>query len=61
MCVYAYVWPQVRRLIARNQLSPEDALKRVQAQMPMDEKLRLADVVLDNNGSEAELERQVNL
>uniref|UniRef100_A0A7S0S4B0 Dephospho-CoA kinase n=1 Tax=Chlamydomonas leiostraca TaxID=1034604 RepID=A0A7S0S4B0_9CHLO len=60
-CVLVYTdqGTQVRRLIARNQLTPEEALKRVNAQMAMDDKLARADEVVDNNGGQEELEKQV--
>lgn len=39
---------QISRLMAREGISREDALKRIAAQMPLDEKARRADRVLDN-------------
>jgi len=41
---------QLRRLIARNQLSEVDAKKRIEAQMPIAEKVKQATFVIDNNG-----------
>lgn len=42
---------QIGRLMAREGISREDALKRIAAQMPLDEKAKRADRVLDNSGS----------
>lgn len=43
---------QKRRLMDRNsQLTEEDALNRIASQMPLEEKVRKADVIIDNNGS----------
>ncbi len=41
---------QERRLMARDGLSAEQAGARIDAQMPLEEKMRRADVVIDNNG-----------
>ena len=43
----------------RDGLSREDAQARMDAQMPLDEKARMADYVIDNSGSPEETERQV--
>ncbi|MCL8207715.1 MAG: dephospho-CoA kinase [Actinomycetia bacterium] len=57
--VYAAREQQVARLMARNGLTEEEAVRRVASQMPLDEKLRYAHVVLDNRGTPEDLERQV--
>ena len=41
----------ISRLSVRNALSREESLKRIQAQMPQDERLKFADVVIENNGN----------
>ncbi|MEH7248773.1 dephospho-CoA kinase [Neobacillus niacini] len=41
---------QLQRLMERNDLSFEEAEARVNSQMPLDEKVALADAVIDNNG-----------
>jgi dephospho-CoA kinase len=51
---------QLQRLMERNQLSKEEAEARVNSQMPLSEKIALADVVIDNNGSIEETNRQLN-
>src|SRR5207253_4224575 len=42
---------QVRRLMQRNTLSEHDALKRIRAQMPLAEKIKLADYVIDGTAT----------
>jgi dephospho-CoA kinase len=50
---------QFRRLIERGGLTAEQARQRIEAQMPLDEKRALADDVIDNRGSLADTQRQV--
>ena len=42
---------QIERLIKRDNISEEDAIKRIESQMDLDEKARRADVVIDNRHS----------
>lgn len=50
---------QISRLMERNKLTKTDAQARMASQMPLHEKVRRADVVIDNAGSLAETEQQV--
>jgi dephospho-CoA kinase len=50
---------QIARLVARG-MDEADARARLAAQMPLAEKSEVADVVLDNEGTLDELERQVD-
>jgi dephospho-CoA kinase len=50
---------QRQRLAQRDQLDRTAAQKHIDAQMSLEEKRRLADYVIENNGSLADLERQV--
>lgn len=50
---------QLTRLMARDGLSREAASRRIDSQMPMEEKRLLGKVVIDNRGSREELEAQV--
>jgi dephospho-CoA kinase len=50
---------QLARLMARNKMSEEEALARVQAQSPVSAKLALVDEVIENGGTLAETQRQV--
>lgn len=54
--VYSDRETQIRRLIKRNNLTIEDAEKRVNSQMPIEEKRKLADFIIDNCGSFEDLE-----
>ncbi|MBM4261142.1 MAG: dephospho-CoA kinase [Deltaproteobacteria bacterium] len=51
---------QRRRVEQRDNVSSEAAQKIIDAQMSLDEKRKLADYTIENNGSLAELERQVH-
>jgi dephospho-CoA kinase len=50
---------QIRRLMTRNGVSKEDAEKRLKIQMPISEKISLADIVIDNEGNIPETEKRV--
>ncbi|BBW95303.1 dephospho-CoA kinase [Geobacillus icigianus] len=50
---------QLRRLMARNGFTKEEALARIRAQWPLAEKVKRADAVLDNNGTIEETRRQL--
>ena len=47
------------RLMKRNGYSETEALARIHAQLPIDEKRSLAQVVIDNNGSPEATRAQV--
>ncbi len=42
---------QIKRLMERNHYTREEAVKRIDSQMSLDEKAQRADVVIDNSGS----------
>lgn len=42
---------QLERLLKRDHLNKVDALKRIRAQLPIEEKVKKADAVIDNQGS----------
>ena len=50
---------QLSRLMARNDLSQEEAEKRIAAQLSLREKRKRADVLIDNNGSLEETRQQI--
>mgnify|MGYP001179464949 FL=1 len=50
---------QLERLRARSGLTREEALRRINAQPPQGEKVRRADVVIDNSGGIEDTRRQV--
>lgn len=49
--VYVNDEVQLMRLMARNKFTSDEAKSRISSQMPLKEKVLLADYVLDNNGS----------
>lgn len=51
LLVYVEKDVQLQRLMERNQLTMEEALARIQSQMPIEDKRKLADKVIYNNGS----------
>jgi dephospho-CoA kinase len=57
--VWAPAAAQIERQVARDGATRAHAEERMRAQLPIDEKRRLADHVIDNSGSLAETERQV--
>jgi dephospho-CoA kinase len=50
---------QISRLMTRNGISKEEAGKRLKSQMPISEKIELADIIIDNKGSITETEKRV--
>ncbi len=58
--VYVDAAAQLHRLMVRNKLSEATARERMAAQMPLYEKRRRADVVIDNNGTVRETRAQAD-
>ena len=56
-----YVTPdiQLERLMARNNLSEEEALKRINSQLPLEEKKKRADFLFDNCNSQETTRQEV--
>jgi dephospho-CoA kinase len=50
---------QMQRLMVRNGLSRDDALKRINAQMPLDQKRSFATYIIENDKKIANTEKQV--
>lgn len=59
LLVYVDEATQLARLMHRNDLTKEDALVRINSQMPLKEKRVLADEVINNNGTIAETKEQL--
>lgn len=51
LLVYVEKDVQLQRLMERNQLTKQEALARIRSQMPIEDKRKLADKVINNNGS----------
>ena len=56
LMVYSDRETQISRLIKRNNLTVEEAEKRVNSQMPIEEKRKFADFIIDNCGSFEDME-----
>ncbi|KXS63932.1 dephospho-CoA kinase [Listeria monocytogenes] len=50
---------ELKRLMERNNLTKEDALRRIESQMGIDEKAKKADFVINNNESLEKTQKQV--
>jgi len=50
---------QIKRIRKRDHLTSEDILKRIKCQIPLSQKLRLADFVIDNSGAIEQTKTQV--
>lgn len=59
LVVYATPEEQIARLSQRSKITPEEAKRRLSAQMPLEEKRRRADIVIENHGTLSELEKQL--
>jgi len=57
--VYCNEDTQIERLMKRNNYTREEALQRQKVQMPLEEKKKLANYTIDNNGDLKHLEQQV--
>lgn len=58
--VYCPVKKQIERLIQRDNLTRQQAVRRINNQMPLAQKIARADVVLDNSSTPKALENQVD-
>jgi len=61
MVVYVNHKTQKERLMERGQLTGEEAENRINAQMDLERKRKLADIVIDNSGTIEETYQQVSL
>lgn len=56
--VYVPEDTQIKRLMQRDGISRADALARIRSQMPIDEKKKLATIVIDNSGTRENTRKQ---
>ncbi|WP_209122063.1 dephospho-CoA kinase [Alkalihalobacillus sp. BA299] len=59
LLVYVEEHIQLERLVQRDQSTKEEALSRIGSQMPLKDKLQLADEVINNNGTIGETKKQL--
>ena len=57
--IYARYHIQITRFMKRDNLSKEEAIKRIALQMPIEDKMRLADITIDNSGTLIDLKKNV--
>ena len=57
--IYAKYHLQLARLMRRDNLLKEEAVKRISLQMPIEDKMKLADITIDNSGTLAELKKNI--
>lgn len=50
---------QLERILSRDDITKKEALQRINSQIPVSEKEKLADAVIDNNGTIAQSEEQL--
>eukprot|EP01134_Creolimax_fragrantissima_P004672 CFRG4672T1 len=60
VCVYCDPDQELERLMKRDGLEIKDAKNRIEAQMPLEDKARQSDYVIDNSGSIETTHEQVN-
>jgi dephospho-CoA kinase len=58
--VYAPEALQIERRMTRDGCDREETLRRIRAQLPIEEKRQMADCVIDNSGTREQTERQVS-
>ena len=52
---------QIERAMQRLKCTQSEAMRRIKMQMPLSQKVRLADITIDNNGTIRETEKQVKI
>ena len=57
--VYATRELQIQRLMARDGMSRQEAMRRIDTQLPLEEKVSSAHYIINNTGSEEETEEQI--
>ncbi len=60
LLVYSTPEMQLKRLCERDNLTAGEALARLQAQLPLEQKKEYADAIIDNNGTVENTRRQVD-
>ena len=60
LVVYVDYDSQIRRIMKRDGIDFPTAIRKINAQMPMEEKIKKADLVIDNSHSESDLDWQIS-
>ena len=59
--IYAQHHIQTDRFMKRDNISKEEAIKRIGLQMPIEDKMKLADITIDNSGTITELKKKIEI
>ena len=59
MLIYTSYDIQLKRVMLRDKISKEDAIKRIEAQMSPGEKIKFSDIVVNNDGNYSELKDNI--
>lgn len=57
--IYAQYHLQIKRFMKRDKISKSEAEKRIALQMPIEDKMKLADITIDNSSTIAELNKNI--
>lgn len=57
--IYADKEVQIKRIIQRDSITKQEAIKRINSQMPLKDKLLKADYVIDNSNTQKDTEKQL--
>jgi dephospho-CoA kinase len=60
VCVYVDMDSQIRRIMYRDNITFPEAINKINAQMPLKEKVEKADFVIDNCHSEGDIDWQLH-
>lgn len=60
MVIYVDHLTQLKRLMSRDQLTEKEALARINAQMPLSEKIEKADIVIDNTQDKQSTQKRLD-
>lgn len=58
--VYCSYDQQLKRLMTRNHLTPEEAISRIKSQLSIEEKAKMSDIILDNSSTLENLYEQID-
>lgn len=58
--VFADEKTQINRIMERDNLTKDEAITRIESQMPVSEKKEMSHIVIENTGSKEELKNKVN-
>lgn len=57
--IYADYRLQLKRLVRRDKISKDEAVKRIALQMPIEDKMKMADITIDNSSTLSDLKKNI--